>query len=101
MGLEQLGVLTGGTLAPKVAGHTLLHSTLLVIPPGVESHPSSLAPQVHNIRAEPTQHVVSKAHTRWVAANLISGHLVHAGNHRHGTAGHNQGRSRAPQAADV
>ena len=28
------------------------------------------------------QHVVNKAHTRWVAANLISRHLVHAGNHR-------------------
>ena len=24
------------------------------------------------------QHLVNKAHTRWVAANLISGHLVHA-----------------------
>ena len=47
------------------------------------------------------QHVVNKAHTRWVAANLISGHLVHARNHRHGTARHSQGRSRAPQAADV
>ena len=33
------------------------------------------------------QHMVKKAHTRWVAANLISGHLAHAGNHRHGTAG--------------
>ena len=33
------------------------------------------------------QHMVNKAYTRWVAANLISGHLVHAGNHRHGTAG--------------
>ena len=46
-------------------------------------------------------HVVNKAHTPWLAGNLISGHLVHAGNHRNGTAGHNQGRSRAPQAADV
>ena len=36
------------------------------------------------------QHMVNKAHTRWVAANLISGHLAHAGNHRHGTAGHSQ-----------
>ena len=25
------------------------------------------------------QHVVNEAHTRWVAANLTSGHLVHAG----------------------
>ena len=44
------------------------------------------------------QHMVNKAHTRWVAANLISGHLAHAGNHRHGTAGHNQGRCSAPKA---
>ena len=36
------------------------------------------------------QHMVNKAYTYWVAANLISGHLVHAGNHRHGTAGHRQ-----------
>ena len=47
------------------------------------------------------QYLVNKAHTRCPAANLISGHLVQAGNHMHGTAGHNQGRSRAPQAADV
>ena len=47
------------------------------------------------------QHMVNKAHTRWVAANLIRGHLAHAGNHRHGTAGHNQGRNSAWQAADV
>ena len=32
------------------------------------------------------RHMVNKAYTRWVAANVISGHLVHAGNHRHGTA---------------
>ena len=47
------------------------------------------------------QHMVNKAHTRWVAAYLISGHLGHAGNHRHGTAGHSQGRSSTPQVADV
>ena len=46
-------------------------------------------------------HMVNKAHTRWVAANLIRGHLAHAGNHRHGTAGHSQGRVSALQAADV
>ena len=46
-------------------------------------------------------HMVNKAHTSWVAANLISGLLPHAGNHRHGTAGHSQGRNRAPQAVDV
>ena len=28
------------------------------------------------------QHVVNMAHTRWLAANLVSGHLVHAGDHR-------------------
>ena len=47
------------------------------------------------------QHTVNKAHSRWVAANLISGHLAHASNHRHGIAGHSQGRSSTPQAADV
>ena len=44
------------------------------------------------------QHMVNKAYTRWVAANLISGHLVHAGNHRHGTAGHRQGQCSAQEA---
>ena len=102
MGVDQLGVLIVGTLFRKEGGHTLLHSTLLVIPPpGVVSHRCSVAPQGHNIRANPMQHVVNKAHTPWVAADLISGHLVRAGNNRHGTAGHSQGRSRAPQAADV
>ena len=33
MGLDQLGVLTVGTLVPKQGGHTLLHNTLLVNPP--------------------------------------------------------------------
>ena len=47
------------------------------------------------------QHVVHKAHICWVAENLISGHLVHAGNHRHGTAGHNLDRGWTPKAADV
>ena len=45
--------------------------------------------------------MLNKPHTRWVAANLISGHLAHAGNHRHGTAGHSQSRSSTAQAADV
>ena len=44
------------------------------------------------------QHMVNKARTRWVAANLISGHPAHAGNYRHGTAGHSQGRCSAPKA---
>ena len=33
------------------------------------------------------QHLANKAHTRWVSANLISGHLAHTSNHRHGTVG--------------
>ena len=36
-------------------------------------------------------HMVNNANTRWLAANLISGHLAHADNHRHGTAGHSHG----------
>ena len=72
-----------------------------LFPPGVVRHRSSLAPQGHYIRAVPMQHMVNKAHTRSVAANLISDHLADAGNHRHGTAGHSQGRNSAPQAADV
>ena len=44
------------------------------------------------------QHMVNKAYTRWVAANLISGHLVHAGNHRHRSVGHRQGLCSAQQA---
>ena len=47
------------------------------------------------------QHLVKEAHTRWGAANLISGYLVHATNHRHGTAGHNLGSGWTPKAADV
>ena len=33
MGLDQSGVLSVGTLVPKEGRHTLLHNTLLVIPP--------------------------------------------------------------------
>ena len=33
MVLDQSGVLTVGTLVPKEGRHTLLHNTLLVIPP--------------------------------------------------------------------
>ena len=44
------------------------------------------------------QHMVNKAHTRWVAANLIRGHLAHAGNHRHVTAEHGQGCCSAHKA---
>ena len=45
--------------------------------------------------------MVDKAHTRWMAANLNSGNLVHAGNHRRSTAGQNLGRGWTPKAADV
>ena len=38
MCLDQLRVLTVGTLVPKEGGHTLLQSTLLVIP-GLSSKP--------------------------------------------------------------
>ena len=101
MGLDHSGVLNVGTLVPKEGEHTLLHNTLLVIPPWSRNPPFSLAPQGHYIRAVPVQHMVNKAHTRWVTANLMSGHLAHTGNHRHGTARHSQGRNSAPQAADV
>ena len=40
------------------------------------------------------QQAVNKTVTCWVAANVISGHLAQARNHRHGNAGHNQGKSR-------
>ena len=43
-------------------------------------------------------HMVNKANTRWLAANLISGHLAHTGNHRHGTAGHSHGWCSAQSA---
>ena len=42
----------------------------------IGSHRSSLAPQGHNIRAVPMPHMVNKANTRWVAANLISSYLA-------------------------
>ena len=44
------------------------------------------------------QHMVNKAHTRWVLANLISRHLAHAVNHKTGTAGHSQGLCSAQKA---
>ena len=66
---------------------------------GGVSHRSSLAPEGQYIRAVPMQHMVNNAHTGWLAAKLISGHLPHAGNHRHGTAGHSQGRCSARKAA--
>ena len=92
MGLDQSEVLTVGSLVPKAP---CLITPCLSFPPGVVSHRSSLALQGDYIRAVPMQHMVNKAYTRWVAANLISGHLVHAGNHRHGSAGHRQGQCSA------
>ena len=101
MRLDQLGVLTVGTLVPKEGAHTLPSTPCLAFFPGLGSHHSSLAPKGHHITAYPMQHVVNKALTRWVAAHLIRGHLFHGGNHRHGSAGHNQGRSSAPKAAEM
>ena len=99
MGLDQLGV--WAHLSQRRVDTPCFTAPCLSFPPGVESHRSSLAPQGDNIRAYPMQHVVNKAHTRSLAANLISGHPIHAGNHRHGTARHNLGRGRTPKAADV
>ena len=101
MGLDQSGVLTVGTLDHRRVDTPCFITPCLSFPPGLLSDRSSLAPQGHYIRAVPMQHMVNKADTRWVAANLISGHVAHAGNHRHGTAGHSKGRNSAPQAADV
>ena len=97
MGLDQSGVLTvGSVFSPRREDTPWFITPYLSFPPGVVSHHSSLAPQGHYIRAVPVQHMVNKAYTRWLAADLISGHLVHAGNHRHGTAGHRQGQCSAP-----
>ena len=92
MGLDQSGVLTVGSLVPKEGRHTLPHNTLLVIPPWCRKPPFFVGSPRSYIRAVPMQHMVNKANTRWVAAILISGHLAHAGNHRHGSAGHRQGQ---------
>ena len=99
MALEQSAVLTVGTLVPKEGVHTLCFITpCLSFPLGVESHRSSLAPEGHYIRAVSMRQMVNRAHTRLVAANLIGGHLAHAVNHTHGTAGHSQGTCSAPKA---
>ena len=75
-----------GTLVPKEDGHTLLLNTLLAIPPWSRKPPLIVGSP--NLRARPMQHVVNKA-------------LTHASNHRHGSAGHNQGSGGTPKAADV
>ena len=95
MGLDQSEVLTVGSLVPKEGRHTLPHNTLLVIPPCCNKPPFFVGPPRSYIRAVLMQHMVNKAYTPLVAANLISGHLVHAGNHRHGIAGHRQGHCSA------
>ena len=101
MGWDQLGVLTVGTLVPKGVGTPCFTAPCLSFLPSLGSHRSSLAPQGHNIRAYPMQHVVNKAHTPWVGANLKRRHLMHAGNHKHGTAGHNLDTGWTPKAAAV
>ena len=76
MGLDQVGVLSVGTLVPKEGMQTLPSTPSLPFPPGLGSHRSSLAHQGHYIRVYPMQQVVNKALTRWEAANLISGLVV-------------------------
>ena len=46
MGLDQLGVLTVGTLVPKEGGHTLPSTSCLPFLPGLGSYRSSVAPKV-------------------------------------------------------
>ena len=64
MGLDQLGVLTVGTLVPKETRYqkeflvSLACCSPLVIRIG--SHRSSLAPQGHYIRAGPMAHMVNR-----------------------------------------
>ena len=89
------------SLVPKEGGHTLLHNTLLVISPWSRKPPFFVCSQKSLHQGSFMQHMINKAHTRWVAANLINRDLAHASNHKHGTAGHSQGRSSTPQAADV
>ena len=96
MGLDHSWVLTAGTRVLKQGEHTLLHNTLLVIPP-CSSKPLFFVGSPRSLQ-QGSSHAT---HTSWVAADLTSGHLAHAGNHKHGTAGHSQGRKSAPQAADV
>ena len=54
MGLDQSGVLTVSTLVPKEGGHTLLHNTLLVIPPWTRKPPLFIgSPKVNTSRQFP------------------------------------------------
>ena len=88
-------------LSPRREDPPCLITPCLSFPPGVVSHRSSLAPQGHYIRAVPMQHMVNKAYTRCVAANLINGHLVHTENHRHGSAERRQGQCSAHCTCEV
>ena len=65
MRLDQLGVLTVGTLVPKEVDTPCFTAPCLSFPPGLESHGSSLALQGHNIRAYPVQHVVNTPMILW------------------------------------
>ena len=49
MSVDQLRVLTVGTLVPKEGMHTLSLTPCFASPPGLESHRSSLTPQGHLI----------------------------------------------------
>ena len=88
MDLDQPGVLTVGLLVPKEGRQTLPQNTLLVIPPSCSKPPFFVITS-----GQCPCNTWSTRHT--LAANLISGHLVHAGNHRHGTTGHRQGQCSA------
>ena len=95
MGLDQSGVLTVGSLVPKEGRHTLPHNTLLVIPPWCSKPPFFVGSPRSLHQGSPHATHGQQAYTRWVAAILISGHLAHAANHWHGSAGHRQGQCSA------
>ena len=92
MGLDQSEVLTVGSPFPKEGRHTLPHNTLLVIPPWC-SKPLFFVGTPRSLHQGSPY--ATHGQQGWVAANLISGRLVHTGNHRHGTAGHRQGHCSA------
>ena len=71
MGLDQSGVLTVGTLVSKEGGHILLHNTLLVILPWSRKPPFLVGSLRLLHQGSSMQHMVNKAHTRLVVANLI------------------------------
>ena len=101
MGLDQSGVLTVGTLVCKEGVHTLLHNTLLVIPPWSRKPPLSVgSPRSLHQGSSPAPHGQQGTHSlggckpdKWPSGS--------PGNHKHWTAGHSQGTSSNPQAADV